>query len=122
MGVFTIGYAIIRTLARGPATIRYPAQPAQVKEKSRGHIQVDISLCIFCRLCERHCVSQAIEIHKEERTWTIDRMRCIICGECVSSCPKDCLFMVPAYHTPVTGPQKDTFYGPPLEKKQEPAG
>jgi len=116
MGMFTIAHTIIRMLTRGPATLRYPAQPAQLKEKSRGHIEIDISLCIYCGLCERHCVSQAISINKEERTWTIDRMRCIICGECVESCPKDCLFMAQTYHPPIIESKTDTFYGPPPTK------
>ncbi|MBN1168214.1 MAG: 4Fe-4S dicluster domain-containing protein [Methanospirillaceae archaeon] len=114
MRAFTITRTIVRMLFRGPATIRYPKEPAQIKERSRGHITMDITTCIFCRLCEKNCISQAITVDKEERTWTIDRMRCIICGECVTACPKDCLRIDPRYHPPVTEFLVETLQGPPV--------
>ena len=61
-----------------------------------------------------HCPSQAIEVSKPDRTWQVDRFRCIICGACVDYCPKDCLAITPAYLPPATGQVIDRYQGPEI--------
>ncbi len=102
-----------------PATLMYPATPAKQYEASRGHVTIAIEDCIYCGNCERHCVSQAIEVDREARTWQIDRLRCIICGLCAEVCPKDCLFVEPDYHASAIGPVVDLVKGPPAPPKKE---
>ena len=65
-----------------------------------------------------NCPSQAIEVDKEERTWSLDRKRCINCNGCAEICPKDCLEMETGYFHPVLegGPVTETIVGPPAEE------
>jgi len=112
---------ITEALLRGPSTRLYPKVPAHTYAHTRGHICIDITNCIYCKLCDKHCVSGAIIVEKAERRWAIDRLRCIACSACVESCPKGCLFLVPEYHAPVTGPCVDEVIGPAPEPATEPA-
>lgn len=122
---FTMAKRIAKNLVGGPATLRYPHEPAKRYEASRGHIQVNIADCIFCGLCSKNCPADAIVVSKPDRTWEIDRFRCIICNYCVESCPKNCLITSNVYSEPVfTGPVKVKKTGPeiaaePEEKKEE---
>ena len=47
--------------------------------------------CIGCHKCEKTCPVDAITIDRRNRTWTIDRNKCITCGACVLDCPAKCL-------------------------------
>jgi len=102
MGFFQMMSAVVRTLARGPVTRRYPAVPAKVTDLSRGHVTIDPSKCISCGLCMKRCPADAICVRKEGKTWQIDRFRCVVCGACVEACPANCLVMETAYIPPTT--------------------
>ncbi|MCO5381010.1 MAG: 4Fe-4S binding protein [Methanosarcina barkeri] len=39
----------------------------------------------------KKCPPDAITVTKAEKTWELNVFRCIMCGECVSGCPKDCI-------------------------------
>ena len=113
---FTMAKRILKLLASGPATLRYPHEPAKRYDASRGHIEIKIEDCIFCGLCSKNCPADAIEVSKDDRTWEIDRFRCIICNSCVEACPKDCLSTSNVYLEPVfSGPLKDRSVGPEPE-------
>ncbi|MBN1432917.1 MAG: 4Fe-4S dicluster domain-containing protein [Methanomicrobiaceae archaeon] len=113
---FTMSKRILKSLASGPATLRYPHEPAKRYEASRGHIEINIDDCIYCGLCSKNCPADAIEVSKDDRTWEIDRFRCIICNSCVEACPKDCLSTSNVYLEPVfSGPLKDRSVGPEPE-------
>jgi len=111
MQILPMFRAILRSMLHGPATIRYPAEPAKQTPATRGHLVFTIDTCIFCGLCRMHCPSQAIEVSKPALTWQVDLFRCIICGNCVEYCPKDCLKITPAYHPPAAGQVIDRFQG-----------
>ncbi len=75
------------------------------------HYEIDISRCIYCRLCidsaPRDCIKlvNEVQLNKdgaiqelvETKDWrkvnaiVIDNSRCIRCGECVRVCPVDCI-------------------------------
>ncbi|WP_421909175.1 4Fe-4S dicluster domain-containing protein [Methanolacinia petrolearia] len=119
---FTMAKRILKNLVGGPATLRYPFEPAKRYDASRGHIEINIDDCIFCGLCSKNCPADAIEVSKPDRTWEIDRFRCIICNSCVEACPKDCLSTSNVYKEPVlSGPVKDKVIGPEVvEEKKAP--
>lgn len=49
-------------------------------------VYLDVSKCIGCTTCLRHCPTQAIRI--KDNHAVINGKRCIDCGECIRVCPK----------------------------------
>ncbi len=79
---------VLRNLVTGPATRLTPRDPFA---GTRGQIDVEISQCIFCGLCQRKCPADALSVNRVARSWTLDPDRCIICGLCADACPKKCI-------------------------------
>jgi len=102
MAYFEMAKTVLKSVLHGPATIRYPAQPAKKTPISRGHVTIDPSKCISCGMCMRKCPSDAICVSREEKTWEIDRLRCHVCNCCVEVCPVHCLTMETQYSPAVT--------------------
>ena len=50
-------------------------------------VYLDVSKCIGCTTCLRHCPTQAIRI--KDNHAVINEKRCIDCGECIRVCPKN---------------------------------
>ena len=108
MQFFIMAKTVLKSLFRKPFTIKYPFGPKVLSEASRGSIIIDISKCIFCGICQRKCPTGAIVVSKEEKTWTIARLRCITCGYCVEVCPKKCLSMSNQYTEPMLTRHEET--------------
>ena len=100
MGVMTFAGTALKNLFSKPVTTSYPAEPAEYKERTRGHIEIDIDQCISCGMCTRACPCGTLSIDKIKGTWTINRFDCIACGFCVEKCPKKCLTLVAGYQEP----------------------
>jgi formate hydrogenlyase subunit 6/NADH:ubiquinone oxidoreductase subunit I len=45
----------------------------------------------------KKCPAQAICVQPKEKTWEIDRLRCVVCNSCVEVCPVKCLSMDTQY-------------------------
>jgi NADH-quinone oxidoreductase subunit I len=115
--IFT-GMAItMRHLFKKSVTLQYPLQRDVLPERVRLKLHVNIDDCIGCRLCERACPVECIDIgtikstdeddlgetstgHKK-RLWLdkfdIDMAKCCYCELCVHPCPTDCITMVEEY-------------------------
>ena len=116
---FTMSKQVARSLARGPATRRYPFEKREYFAGTRGHISIEIGKCILCVLCDRKCPTQAIKVDRQAKTWTIDRLRCIQCSVCVDVCPKKCLGMENTYAPSATAKTTEKFdipFTPPAPK------
>ena len=98
-----------KNLFSKPATCNYPAEPAVYPERSRGHVEINID---DCGMCMRKCPSGAIKVDRNKKEWSIERMGCVQCENCVVSCPKKCLEMVPGYTEPNGEKTVDTFAQP----------
>ncbi|MGE5329157.1 MAG: 4Fe-4S dicluster domain-containing protein [Deltaproteobacteria bacterium] len=98
--MFDMLRAIMKNLFTKPATRRYPYSKRESFENVRGCIDVDIDKCIFCGICQKKCVSNAIKVDKEHRTWEIDSYKCIVCNACTETCPKKCIVSDCCYKTP----------------------
>lgn len=118
MKVGVMALTVLKNLVKGPATIRYPYQPAKMTPVTRGHLVINIDDCIFCGLCKMHCPADAIEVSKPDRTWRLNQFQCVICGCCVSYCPKDCLSIEQTYLPPTTSATIVSVTGPEPEKKE----
>jgi len=112
----------MRSLFRKPATLMYPVVPRDYPERTRGHIAIDIEACIFCGICSRKCPTDAIDVDRNAKTWTIRRMSCVQCSCCVEACPKKCLLNEAAYTAPDVVKIVDVFEKATEAEKPEPAG
>lgn len=92
---------VLKNLFSKPVTVDYPNKPAVYPQRSRGHIEIDMDVCILCGLCMRSCPSGAIKVDRAAGTWSIDRFDCVQCGYCAQKCPKKCLEIVPGYQEPM---------------------
>jgi len=99
-----------------PATRNYPTVVRPPFAKQRGHIDIDLPACIFCGICSRKCPTNAIEVSKADKQWSINRFKCIMCNECVASCPKKCLISAAQYTAPDSKIHSDVFKMPEQPK------
>ena len=85
MGFFKTGAQLVKSLFTSPVTNSYPRGGAHIVDGARGAIA------------------------RDEGCWLIDRMKCIVCGECVYECPENCLEMVKEYVSPESSVVIDVF-------------
>lgn len=120
MGSFKLGKMTLRSLFKKPETILYPVETRPQPDDLKGHIEVDMDVCILCSICEKRCPTGAIKVNKANGTWTIDPFDCIQCRTCVRECPNHCLTMEPDYHKPAVVKSSSTFSKPePTEEEKE---
>jgi len=100
MSLFSMTGLVMKWLCRRPYTSRYPFEPRQPIPGSRGSLGINLTACTYCTLCAKRCPTQAIEVDRAARRWTIDRLRCITCNYCVEVCPKGCLVLNTAHGKP----------------------
>ena len=66
----------------------------------------------------RKCPADAIKVDRATSTWELEPFRCIVCGECVVSCPKKTISMTNERRSAVT--QKKYYVNvKPVEPKPE---
>ena len=93
MSLFSIGNTIIKSVFRKPATTLFPLAPKTDCKLVRGQVANNIEECIFCGICQKKCPTEAILVKRDEKSWEIERSRCVLCTNCVEFCPKKCLSM-----------------------------
>lgn len=92
----------IYNLFHKPVTEKYPFVLKEYYERTRGHIENDMTKCVLCGLCMMRCPSHAITVTKNTYTWQINPFSCVQCNYCVEGCPKQCLSMKNTYTQPDT--------------------
>jgi Na+-translocating ferredoxin:NAD+ oxidoreductase subunit B len=60
-------------------------------------LMIDMSICINCDTCIRHCPPQFGAIFNHGIDVVIIPELCSGCGKCVEPCPVDCIFEDPAW-------------------------
>ena len=50
--------------------------------------------CIACGKCEKRCLLGAITVDEEAKKVIVDEAKCIGCGVCAATCPKETLKLV----------------------------
>ncbi|MDO4293826.1 MAG: 4Fe-4S dicluster domain-containing protein [Eubacteriales bacterium] len=119
--VFVYARAALKNLVSKPATVDYPAKPAEFPERMRGHIEISPWNCIGCGMCMRSCPPGAIRVDRAADTWSIERFDCVQCGSCVNVCPKKCLSLVSGYTAPGEKKRLETVMIPAKKVPPRPA-
>jgi formate hydrogenlyase subunit 6/NADH:ubiquinone oxidoreductase subunit I len=93
-------HEVLKELLRRPATLLYPAEKSPMPPRFRGKLAFRAEKCVGCRLCEKDCPSDAIEIVKLgdklfDAILSMDR--CVFCGQCVDSCNQGALEITDEY-------------------------
>lgn len=117
---------------REPVTIEYPEVnvESQLPERYRGILQVDMDICISCRLCESSCPIACIAIEdvkgakmsvmskvtgkptpklKYPTRFDIDIAKCMYCGLCVEPCPTGAIHHTRRFEGTVTNVSELTY-------------
>ncbi len=106
MSIINFNKTVLHNLISKPATRLYPFEERVYPERTRGHVENDMDVCVLCGLCSIKCPTHAITVDKAAKTWSIRPMSCIQCRCCVDNCPKKCLSMAQKFQEP--GPEKVT--------------
>ena len=109
MSLINFNTTVLKNLFTKPATRKYPFEPKVYPERTRGHVQNDMDVCVLCGLCSIKCPTHAITVDKAEKTWSIRPMSCIQCRCCVDNCPKKCLSMDTHFTEPGSEKVTKTF-------------
>ena len=104
---------------RKPVTILYPEVRPNLAPRFRGLPEVDMDLCIVCKMCEKVCPTQCILIvekprpavteeadpdapkvarKKEASVFDINAGLCMFCGMCEEACPTKPVKAIALHH------------------------
>ena len=103
-------------LFREPITVQYPDRTPRpvvdvLPDRYRGFLMVDMDICTACKLCEKDCPIDCIEIiiDKDEETkqrymsqFDIDLAKCMWCGLCTEPCPTGAIHFTPEFEKATT--------------------
>ncbi len=120
---FFKGLAVtMRNMLRGPITLQYPEQRAELPERARWALQHKYDAegrpkCTACEICVRTCpdciitldYTKAEDGSKHIDSYVYEVGACMFCGLCVESCPFDAIEMGKDYELATTDPKKG-FY------------
>ena len=118
MGEFKLGRMTLKSLFSKPATTMYPAVAPTYYPQTKGHVVVDADNCRYDGSCAITCPTGAIEVDRKAYTWSIDRLRCIQCRNCVESCPEKVLYMENTYAAPSDRHTVDVYEVTPQNRAQ----
>ena len=95
---------VLRHLTLKPATLPYPMQPRVMPPNFRGKLVFHPERCTGCKLCQKDCPAEAVEIRKVadkqfEAHFRFDH--CIYCAQCVDSCNRDAIESTPEFELAV---------------------
>jgi ech hydrogenase subunit F len=117
--MFRMGKRLFENVISGPVTRLKPREPF---EGERGHIEIDISKCVFCMRCARECPCGCLKVNRVDGTWDIDQFKCIACGTCASVCARHAVHMCCSYRKPAEHKKVNMYKGNPPGKRKKAAG
>ena len=75
----------------------------------KGRLLIKTESCDFCTACSKKCLRNAIMINEHTKTIEIDPYKCILCGQCVDACIKNCIKFDKTYIAPSNSTDKIIF-------------
>ena len=115
--MFEMFKPVIKNLFSTPVTRLYPFEIREQFADVRGDLKIDISKCIYCKICEKKCPSDCITVDKDACKFQLDPYSCVLCSVCVDACPKDALYMNTKWRPPVAIKEDEISIGVPVVKK-----
>ncbi len=110
MAYFSMSLLALKWALKKPVTSRYPFESRQLLPGSRGTLSFNHETCAWCTVCAKKCPTGALLVNRAKKVWSIDRLRCIACGNCIEACPKKCLRLEPNHMAPAVTKDRE-FYG-----------
>lgn len=112
---------VVVHLIRRPATHKYPLEKPKLPDGVRGRHIFYNDRCISCKLCERVCPANAIEmIDVEGKNMPLFMLdRCVFCYQCAESCPKDAIEFSKDFEMALGKKSELVIRPTPVEKEAE---
>src|SRR5512136_2033959 len=87
---------LVRNFFKKPNTVKYPFEKLTPPKELRAKMVWEQDKCTGCMSCVRDCPTIAIEINRvapdlRKFNCVYKMYLCIFCGQCVDSCPVDCI-------------------------------
>ncbi len=112
----------MRNMLRGPITLKYPYERAELPERARWSVAAKYDAegkpkCTACMACVRACPDHILDLEfttREDKTKHIEHYSyevgaCMMCGLCVEACPFDAIEMSHDYELACMVPEELTY-------------
>ncbi len=97
-GDLLVSGTFVKAAKKKPAPPPAEAKPEEkaapaIKPRDDGKPVQDPSKCVYCGICAKKCLGEALTVDRKEKLWKLDEDKCVSCGTCEEVCPKKAIIM-----------------------------
>ena len=97
-GDLLVSGTFVKVAKKKPVPPPAEAQPEEkaapaIKPRDDGKPVQDPSKCVYCGICAKKCLGEALTVDRKEKLWKLDEDKCVSCGTCEEVCPKKAIIM-----------------------------